>query len=83
MNGNYVDGKYVSSFIAGAPAWAPRICVLVMVREPDRSLGLGYTGGVVAAPAVKEIIRQTLPYLGVEKRLDEVKVSDTSVAVVN
>ena len=83
VNGNYVDGKYVSSFMAGAPAWAPRICVLVMVREPDRSLGLGYTGGVVAAPAVKEILRQTLPYLGVEKKLEEEKGSDRAVAVVN
>jgi cell division protein FtsI/penicillin-binding protein 2 len=81
VNGKYVDGKYVSSFIAGAPAWKPRICVLVMVREPDRSLGLGYTGGVVVAPAVKAIIEQTLPYLGVEKRLGEEEGSDTAVAV--
>ena len=83
VNGKYVDGKYVSSFMAGAPAWAPRICVLVMVREPDRSLGLGYTGGVVAAPAVKEILRQTLPYLGVEKKLEGENEGDTAVAAVN
>ena len=59
----YEEDKYVSSFIAGAPADDPRICVLVMVREPNRGLGLGYTGGMVAAPAVREIIRQTLAYL--------------------
>jgi len=64
----YEEGGYISSFIAGAPATHPRICVLVMVRRPDRSLGLGYTGGQVAAPAVKEIIRETLAYLGVERR---------------
>ena len=61
----YEDNKYVSSFIAGAPAEKPRICLLVMVREPDRSLGLGYTGGAVAAPAVREIVRETLGYMGV------------------
>jgi len=83
VNGNYVDGKYVSSFIAGAPAWAPRICVLVMVREPDRSLGLGYTGGVVGAPAVREIIRQTLPYLGVGKKLQKEEGGNAAVAAVN
>ena len=83
VDGKYMDGKYVSSFMAGAPAWNPRICVLVMVREPDRSLGLGYTGGVVAGPAVKEIMQQALPYLGVEKKREEEKSSNTAVAAVN
>lgn len=64
----YEENKYIASFIAGAPAEDPRICVLVMVREPDRSLGLGYTGGMVAAPAVREIIQQSLAYLGVPPR---------------
>ena len=58
----YEDRKYISSFIAGAPADDPRICTLVMVQEPNQALGLGYTGGMVAAPAVREIIRQTLTY---------------------
>jgi cell division protein FtsI/penicillin-binding protein 2 len=70
----YEEGKYVSSFIAGAPAEDPQVCVLVMVREPDKSLGLGYTGGRVAAPAVREILRQSLAYLGVPMgRKDEGK----------
>ena len=34
-----------------------------MVDEPDRSLG--YYGASVAGPAVKKIMEQTLPYLGV------------------
>ncbi|MCP4711179.1 MAG: hypothetical protein GY869_21375, partial [Planctomycetes bacterium] len=67
----YDDSKYISSFIGGAPAEDPRLCVLVMVREPDRSLGLGYTGGMVAAPAVGEIIRQSLSYLEVPTRLEK------------
>jgi len=61
----YEPNKYISSFVGGAPVENPRICVLVMVREPDRRLGLGYTGGRVAAPAVREIVRQTLAYLQV------------------
>lgn len=64
----YQENKYISSFIAGAPAQNPRLCVLVIVHQPNRSLGLGYTGGVVAAPAVREILHQTLTYLGVPKR---------------
>jgi cell division protein FtsI/penicillin-binding protein 2 len=62
----YEENKWISSFIAGAPVDNPRVCVLVIIREPDRSLGLGYTGGAVAAPAVKEILDQTLAYLEVE-----------------
>ncbi len=59
----YEDDKWNASFIAGAPASDPKICILVTVREPDRSLGLGYTGGAVAAPAAKEILDQTLAYM--------------------
>jgi len=66
-HGRYVPRKHVSSFIAGAPAEHPRVCTLVLVREPNHSLGLGYTGGVVAAPAVKEIMKQTLAYLEVPR----------------
>jgi len=63
----YESGKYKSSFIAGAPAGNPRVCVLVVVQEPDRSLGLGYTGGAVAAPVVKEILHRSLAYLEIPK----------------
>lgn len=64
----YQTGKYISSFMAGAPANAPRICVLVMTHEPDLSLGLGYYGGIVSAPAVGEVLKQSLAYLDVPKQ---------------
>ncbi len=59
----YENNKWNASFIAGAPASDPKICILVTVREPDRSLNEGYTGGAVAAPVVKQILEQTLTYL--------------------
>lgn len=59
----YSHEKYVGSFIAYAPADQPRICVLVMINEPRNG---AYYGGTVAAPAVREIIRRSLLYLGVE-----------------
>ena len=55
---------YVGTFLGGAPAEDPKVVALVMVNEPDKSLG--YYGGTVAAPAVKQILEQTLPYLGME-----------------
>ncbi|MDT8301387.1 MAG: penicillin-binding protein 2 [Sedimentisphaerales bacterium] len=59
----YSDNDYVASFIAGAPAEDPAIVVLVSVRKPNKSLGKGYTGGVVASPVAGAIIEKTLNYL--------------------
>jgi len=55
--------RYVGVFLAGVPAEDPKVVALVMVNEPDKSLG--YYGGTVAAPAVKQILEQTLAYLGI------------------
>jgi len=55
--------RYVSWFLAGAPAENPRVVIAVAVNEPDRSIG--YYGGTVAAPVAKKILEATLPYLGV------------------
>jgi cell division protein FtsI/penicillin-binding protein 2 len=60
----YSDRDYMASFVAGAPAKDPAILVLISVRKPNRSLGKGYTGGVVAAPVAAKIIEKTLTYLG-------------------
>jgi cell division protein FtsI (penicillin-binding protein 3) len=59
----YSREKYLGSFVAYAPADRPRICVLVMINEPQ---GGSYYGGTVAAPVVREIVRRSLIYLGVE-----------------
>ena len=59
----YSDSDYVASFIAGAPAEDPAIVVLVTVRKPNKKLGKGYEGGVVASPVAGKIIEKTLNYL--------------------
>jgi cell division protein FtsI (penicillin-binding protein 3) len=61
--GGYDEENYVASFIGGCPADEPAMVVLVSIRKPNRSLGKGYAGGAVAAPAAKEIIEKTLTYL--------------------
>ncbi|TVM00329.1 MAG: penicillin-binding protein 2 [Candidatus Brocadia sp. WS118] len=61
--GRYSHDKHVGSFIAYAPAERPRICVLVMINEPQKG---EYYGGKVAAPVVREIILRSLVYLGEE-----------------
>ncbi|MHC4637078.1 MAG: peptidoglycan D,D-transpeptidase FtsI family protein [Planctomycetota bacterium] len=59
----YSEDDYVASFVAGAPAEDPQVVVLVSIRKPNKRLGKGYTGGVVASPAVGKIIEKTLTYL--------------------
>lgn len=57
------QGKYISSFLGFAPADNPKVIALVMIDEPQ---GV-YYGGVVAAPIIKDIFSNILPYLGIEK----------------
>jgi cell division protein FtsI (penicillin-binding protein 3) len=60
----YAEGSFVASFVGIAPADHPDITVLVSINEPKGN----HFGGVVAAPAFREIVRQSLPYLGVAPR---------------
>lgn len=57
----YEKGAYVSSFVAGVPAASPELVVFVAIRRPDASIG--YYGGQVSAPVVREIMRHSLAYL--------------------
>lgn len=61
--GGYVHGKYISSFVCGAPVEDPRLLVLVVVNQS--SVGGEAFGGKVAAPAAASILRQSLVYLRV------------------
>lgn len=57
----YEPGKYLSLFMAAAPADNPEVLALIMVREPDYRRA--YYGGTVAAPAVADILKRTLKYM--------------------
>jgi cell division protein FtsI (penicillin-binding protein 3) len=57
----YMPGKYVATFVGMVPASAPRLLVLVSVDEPHGEI----FGGLVAAPAFKQIASFDLQYLNV------------------
>jgi len=59
--GGYQKDAYVSSFVAAVPLGDPQLVVLVSVTRPDKSIG--YYGGTVAAPVVREIMAHALAYL--------------------
>lgn len=61
------DDLYVSSYCAFAPADDPEIIMLVMVDEPtakDANGSLMYYGSIVAVPAVVNVLKEALPYMG-------------------
>ena len=61
------SGKYIASFCAFAPAEKPQVITLVLIDEPK---GV-YYGGQVAGPVMKEILSNSLPYLGIEPIYNE------------
>ena len=79
VRGGYLERQYVASFICGAPFNDPRITVVVTVHQPDPDLG--YYGGTVAAPVAREVVDQTLSYLGVTP--DNVDRAAQSIAALH
>lgn len=59
------SGKYIASFLGFSPTDTPRIIGLVMIDEPCGT----YYGGTIAAPIMKEIFDNVLPYLEHKKPL--------------
>lgn len=55
--------KYISSFLGFAPADDPQILGIVIIHDPK---GV-YYGGTIAAPVLRDIYDNVLPYLGIEK----------------
>lgn len=55
--------KYIASFIGFAPADDPQVIGMVVIYNPE---GI-YYGGTIAAPVLRDIYSNVLPYLGIEK----------------
>ena len=57
------SGRYISSFLGFAPAENPTVLGLCFIYNPQ---GM-YYGGIIAAPVIRSIFENILPYLGIEK----------------
>lgn len=64
------SNKYIASFIGFAPADDPQVLAMVIIDNPK---GI-YYGGTVAAPVIKDIFDNILPYLGIEERYTEEEI---------
>ena len=55
--------RYISSFLGFAPAENPQVLGLCIIHDPQ---GI-YYGGTIAAPVIRSIFENILPYLRIEK----------------
>jgi cell division protein FtsI/penicillin-binding protein 2 len=74
--GGYSD-RNVSSFVGIAPYQNPKICMLVVIDDPEDR----FTGGASAAPVLMRITDRILPYFGIGGRdVSSLKVKRTPEA---
>lgn len=53
------SGRYISSFLGFAPADDPQVIALAIINNPQGT----YYGGQIAAPVVRQLFENILPYL--------------------
>lgn len=63
--------EYIVSFIGIAPIDDPQIAVLVFLDTPSYDCGTYISGGQMAAPTVRNILEDVLPYLGISPEYTE------------
>lgn len=66
-NGVYKDGRYILSFIAGAPMNNPQVVVYFAIREPTNCIQYG---GTTVGPIIKRIMTDIFSYLKIDKNYD-------------
>ena len=62
------NGLYIASYCGFAPADNPQIAMLVFYDEPQ---GDNYYGSYVAAPTFRNVMKEILPYLGIERKYSD------------
>ena len=54
--------RYISSFLGFTPSENPQVLGICVIHNPQ---GISY-GGTIAAPVIKEVFENILPYMGIE-----------------
>lgn len=66
-DGGYYKDKFIASFIGFAPYRNPKLALVICVDSPKGK----HFGGVVAAPAFRNIVRKVFSYLEIKPDRDE------------
>ena len=78
--GSEDDQARIASFCGIAPAEDPQVALLLLFDEPN---GISKYGSVVAAPVFSNIMRDVLPYLGVEKHYTQEELENLDATAPN
>ena len=70
VNGAYLSGNYITSFIGFLPADDPQVVIYIAV---DNAKGVTQYGGTVAAPIAKNFMLSAIDVLDIEKRENELE----------
>ncbi len=70
VNGSYLQGNYITSFIGFMPANDPKIVVYVAV---DNAKGVSQYGGTVAAPIARNFLQSAIPILKIKQQEGEIE----------
>ena len=81
-HGVLVDDKIVS-FVGVAPIDDPQYIVLVALDTPSKATGYYISGGVMAAPVVRDVFTDILPYLGVTPHYSEEELKYVNMTMPN
>lgn len=57
------SGRYIASFVGFAPADDPQVIAIAIINNPQ---GV-YYGGQIAAPVIRQLFENILPYLGIKE----------------
>lgn len=72
------EGMYICSTVAFAPADDPEVAIIIIVDEPTKGALYGST---VAAPYVGNVLKNTMPYLGVTAEYTQAELDKMAIKV--
>ena len=76
--GSYSDENFIASCLAIFPTDDPQLIIYVVIQNPK---GASYYGGRIASPIAKQIIDETVPYLGIKKSTDTVLTHSGKITI--
>ncbi|MDR0916248.1 MAG: PASTA domain-containing protein, partial [Oscillospiraceae bacterium] len=75
------EKEYIVSFVGIAPINDPQIVILLLLDTPSASSGVGIYGSQMAAPTVRNILAEVLPYMGIEPEYSDEETQNINISV--
>ncbi len=69
VNGGYLKGRYIASFIGYGPVEDPQFVALIVIDDPEGT----FYGGQIAAPVFQEIMTQLVRYYKISPTLKKIE----------